>query len=699
MHRPRPQLQPSAIPLQPLSNPSAQPGVILVPPMSAPQQPSPLKAQLVASPPKPNYNHVNFVSIPPPVPTNVFTDSPVKRAPLPTGRPYCLEGGRQPLFTTFNSNLDTFEQETYRPPAPRNENFADFPEPAYVRKQHLKRSYSDVAPMTERPFKKPRAEEMTASTIPEPEDMPPIEDDKGKPSLSYAQMIGMAILRAPNRRLTLSQIYDWISNTFAFYREDTKQGWHNSIRHNLSLNKAFKKQERPKGDAGKGSYWVIEPGMEAMFIKDKPRKGATVANISVQPQFMRSDSQPIAQPLAEALAPNPWLGQTKTSSRPQTAPALPELSSDATLPASDPALDEDDDVAEFGITALSQAPHSSPPQAMNSSPPVAALSHRRSGSSPARQTLSALNRKGNATTMDDSGYFSSLESSAFRPNKSGVVLTSEIDLEPPRMKRGRAEEEILRIRSSSITPSHRRFRSLGSEDILSSSPTRPTSVKLNPVTPSIFKKPRIPPPSISPNTQLRNHRKALQEFTNSPIKSLGLWGADFDTYSPAFKFPGSATHNSFDEHFEVFTDAVNTNPTTPALGSSPLKQSAKRPSLSRASATANILSDITGSNGRFTAKTPSKGPLLLKPTPKILLSGSPLKGSSINPAIFEDQEDLFDFGFFTDENSDSGEGVDILKGFQKIGGTANKPTTPPATNATRKAMRPGHSARSFTSRF
>lgn len=104
--------------------------------------------------------------------------------------------------------------------------------------------------------------------IPRPEEMPPIIDDGNKPPYSYATLIGMAILRSPNRKLTLSQIYQWINDTFRWYGQ-SKSGWQNSIRHNLSLNKAFRKQERPKSDPGKGHYWLVEPGCEHQFLNVK----------------------------------------------------------------------------------------------------------------------------------------------------------------------------------------------------------------------------------------------------------------------------------------------------------------------------------------------------------------------------------------------------------------------------------------------
>jgi hypothetical protein len=104
--------------------------------------------------------------------------------------------------------------------------------------------------------------------------LPTIVDDGSKPPYSYAILIGMAILRSPDKKLTLSQIYKWINDTFSWYR-NSKSGWQNSIRHNLSLNKAFIKQERPKGDPGKGNYWLIEPGSELLFLKNRAAKKAS----------------------------------------------------------------------------------------------------------------------------------------------------------------------------------------------------------------------------------------------------------------------------------------------------------------------------------------------------------------------------------------------------------------------------------------
>ena len=78
-------------------------------------------------------------------------------------------------------------------------------------------------------------------------------EDAQKPPLSFACMIFMAIESAPTKTLPVKEIYDWIMWKFPFYRA-APTGWKNSVRHNLSLNKCFKKVDRSSTKVSNTSY-------------------------------------------------------------------------------------------------------------------------------------------------------------------------------------------------------------------------------------------------------------------------------------------------------------------------------------------------------------------------------------------------------------------------------------------------------------
>ncbi|XP_078541937.1 forkhead box protein F2 [Lissotriton helveticus] len=92
-----------------------------------------------------------------------------------------------------------------------------------------------------------------------------------KPPYSYIALIVMAIQSAPARRLTLSEIYQFLQARFPFFR-GAYQGWKNSVRHNLSLNECFIKLPKGLGRPGKGHYWTIDPASEFMFEEGSFRR-------------------------------------------------------------------------------------------------------------------------------------------------------------------------------------------------------------------------------------------------------------------------------------------------------------------------------------------------------------------------------------------------------------------------------------------
>lgn len=93
-----------------------------------------------------------------------------------------------------------------------------------------------------------------------------------KPPYSYATLIAQAIFSSEEEKLTLNSIYNWIMDRYAFYRH-SQSGWQNSIRHNLSLNKAFQKVPRRTDEPGKGMKWQIAAEYREEYRKKQMRKG------------------------------------------------------------------------------------------------------------------------------------------------------------------------------------------------------------------------------------------------------------------------------------------------------------------------------------------------------------------------------------------------------------------------------------------
>ncbi|KAH8895067.1 hypothetical protein GQ53DRAFT_76336 [Thozetella sp. PMI_491] len=703
-------------PRRPLQN--ANGNLVLNPPNSASAAQSPFKANASAGSPltplksSQGNKQLHMVSMMPPSGYQQSTD--------------CLEK-RQPMMSRFktvakkpamDNGMHYMGKENLHPPlypAPPNNAAFNISLENYYQKPSGKRVLLDAAPIKElRPAKKARMDE----PLPPHDSFPPIVDDGTKPGHSYATLIGMAILRSPQRRLTLAQIYKWISDTFKFYKAEDA-GWQNSIRHNLSLNKNFIKQERPKDDPGKGNYWAIEPGAEHLFMKEKPTRKASSAAEMVPVMSTRLEPTPHVSMVQEpVLPPHVPVNQTSLPALPPSSQGilppfpLPEVSSDATIPASEMANLEDmpDKSAENDLgndvdlySPLPATMHSSPPIPKHMEAPHSGTPpqmHRPRGSSISR----SRSHKRKFASMDDSGYISSLESSAMRPHQHHKLLTSEADR--PRIKRGRAEEEIARLRASSYdSPTKGRSFSYCPP---SSSPLRQNAHEagqmLPPLTPAMkLKAPPKPPPSASPSTNLRIHRENVRSMIDSPYRRVAQMlpktdvaltltpGLSMDEVFYGLDRKGDDFTLDADD-FDIFQDSsfgpslFAMSPVRKAVGvsdGSPVKRSVKRQRMDRAHST-SALHDVTNTgmhastNANTFLKVPGQASALMLETPSKVFDGlmsSPSKAflqspSKVSPSNDENlapwisMDDLCSPEYF--EDSDFA-GIDMLAGFEKIG--------------------------------
>uniref|UniRef100_A0A9L0T4Y8 Forkhead box N4 n=1 Tax=Equus caballus TaxID=9796 RepID=A0A9L0T4Y8_HORSE len=78
-----------------------------------------------------------------------------------------------------------------------------------------------------------------------------------KPIYSYSCLIAMALKSSKTGSLPVSEIYSFMKEHFPYFKT-APDGWKNSVRHNLSLNKCFEKVENKMGGSSrKGCLWAL----------------------------------------------------------------------------------------------------------------------------------------------------------------------------------------------------------------------------------------------------------------------------------------------------------------------------------------------------------------------------------------------------------------------------------------------------------
>ncbi|OCT67372.1 hypothetical protein XELAEV_18038667mg [Xenopus laevis] len=263
---------------------------------------------------------------------------------------------------------------------------------------------------------------------------------------SYAELISQAIESSPEKRLTLSQIYDWMVKSIPYFKDkgdsNSSAGWKNSIRHNLSLHSKFIKVHNEA--TGKSSWWMLNPE-GGKSGKAPRRRAASMDNSSklakVRSKVAKKKAAGPGEPSVGSPGSQPpkWPGSPSsqsaeesdvwTSFRPRTGSNASNLSLRLS-----PILPEQEDLVDEELHSISFS-NSVPPTVTEELELIDGLTMLSSGppaSQPLLQGASSFSMRSSQTINYGNSLFSPLDvqgSSFPRPQTLEALLTS--DSPPP----------------------------------------------------------------------------------------------------------------------------------------------------------------------------------------------------------------------------------------------------------------------------
>ncbi|KAL0570993.1 hypothetical protein V5O48_010961 [Marasmius crinis-equi] len=188
-------------------------------------------------------------TVPPPTTHYPYSQYLAQSQLLPLQNPDASSSGAFSPVTPQNKRiLSPIHTRTHSPLPPSSPPLAT-PQPTPTRVVNI---VSSPGPMG------PEPEEESYNRL--PYTLPTGPYSPNKPDLSYAALLGQAILSSPDHRLTLQEIYDWITIVYPYFKRG-ETTWMNSIRHVLSTTACFRKVVRDRS-LGRTQWAIWDDDLE-----------------------------------------------------------------------------------------------------------------------------------------------------------------------------------------------------------------------------------------------------------------------------------------------------------------------------------------------------------------------------------------------------------------------------------------------------
>lgn len=138
-----------------------------------------------------------------------------------------------------------------------------------------------------------------------------------RPPYSFSCLTFLAIESSQRKRLSVKEIYAWVTINFPYYRSVPSGSWKNSIRHNLAMNQCFCKVDKNllamRDFSGKGSLWCISPEVRPKLVEALEKTRTNEFHHLLQIPYLQDINESI-KPVSINTSPTPKVSKNRSTS-------------------------------------------------------------------------------------------------------------------------------------------------------------------------------------------------------------------------------------------------------------------------------------------------------------------------------------------------------------------------------------------------